>query len=304
MNGDSQPEHRTHLSLMQQIVPTIVTTKHGNVEYAAFGEGPAVVSIHGAMGGYDQSILLAQTIAEAGYFFIAVSRPGYLGTPMTSGRTPEEQADLFAALLDELVIDDTAIMAVSGGGPSAIHFALRHPDRCRGLVLVSTCSGPIEQNPPLMFKLTQLLARIPFFVSMMRRKVENNLEGALGRSIADPVILKRTIADPEVRPLVRDLLLSTYDRMVHRLPGTENDIRITREASYALEDISIPVLVVHGTEDRLVPFEQHAKQHESRIPGAELLALEDGEHVAIFTHRDEVRTRVTQFLKTITSDDP
>ena len=34
----------------------------------------------------------------------------------------------------------------------------------------------------------------------------------------------------------------------------------------------------------------------ARIPGAELLAIEGGDHVAIFTHRDQARARVTRFL--------
>jgi len=54
---------------------------------------------------------------------------------------------------------------------------------------------------------------------------------------------------------------------------------------------------VHGTGDRLVPFTQHAKPLAARVPGAELLAIEGGEHVAIFTHRNEVRARVTRFLR-------
>jgi pimeloyl-ACP methyl ester carboxylesterase len=56
-------------------------------------------------------------------------------------------------------------------------------------------------------------------------------------------------------------------------------------------------LVVHGTDDRLVPFTEHGKLLAARIPGAQLLAVEGGEHMAIFTHRDEVRTRVTRFLR-------
>jgi pimeloyl-ACP methyl ester carboxylesterase len=93
------------------------------------------------------------------------------------------------------------------------------------------------------------------------------------------------------------LLQSTSDRMAQRLPGTENDIRVTRSTAYPLEKIAVPVLVVHGTADRLVPFAQHGQALAARIPGAELLAIEGGEHVAIFTHRAAVQAQVTQFLR-------
>jgi pimeloyl-ACP methyl ester carboxylesterase len=97
--------------------------------------------------------------------------------------------------------------------------------------------------------------------------------------------------------LIEEVLVGVFDRITFRLPGTENDIRITQTTTYPLEEIAVPVLVVHGTEDRLVPFMQHGKLLAARIPGAQLLAVEGGEHMSIFTHRDEVRSRVTRFLR-------
>jgi hypothetical protein len=85
--------------------------------------------------------------------------------------------------------------------------------------------------------------------------------------------------------------MSTFDRAALRLPVTKNDIAVTRATTHPLEQIAVPVLVVHGTGDRLVPFTQHAKPLAARVPGAQLLAIEGGEHVAIFTHRNEVRER-------------
>lgn len=281
---------------MSQVVPTLLTTSRGPVEYASRGDGPTVLALHGAMGGYDQGLILARTIGPPDFRFVAVSRPGYLGTPLAVGRTPEDQADLCADLLDELGVDSTAVMAVSGGGPSALQFALRHPDRCWGLVLVSTCSGKVETRIPLTFYLITLLARWPWFVTAMRRRVEKDPERAARRSIADPVVRARTLQDPEVGPLFTALLSSTSDRMALRLPGTANDIRVTRTTNYPLEQIAVPVLVVHGTADRMVPFAQHAQPLAARISGAELCAIEGGEHVAIFTHRDEVRRLVGAFL--------
>lgn len=81
------------------------------------GHGPAVLALHGAMGGYDQSAILAQALVPDGHRVIAVSRPGYLGTPPAVGTTPEGQADALAALLDALGLADAAVVAVSGGCP-------------------------------------------------------------------------------------------------------------------------------------------------------------------------------------------
>jgi pimeloyl-ACP methyl ester carboxylesterase len=256
-----------------------------------------VLALHGAMGGYDQGLVLGRTIGEPGYRHVAVSRPGYLGTPLSAGRTSDEQADLCVDLLDALGIGRTAVLAVSGGGPCALQFALRHPNRCWGLVLISTCSGRIESRVPLAFHLIKLLARWPWFAAAMHRRAVRNPEAAARRSIPDPVVRARTLQDPDAGPLFTALLRSTSERMALRLPGTENDIRVTRTTTYPLEQIAVPVLVVHGTADPLVPFPRHGRALATRIPGAELLAIEGGEHVAIFTHRAVVRARVTQFLR-------
>ena len=138
--------------LSSRLAPKTAQTALGVVEYVEIGDGPVVVAIHGAMGGYDKSLILAQTIGNAGYRYLAVTRPGYLGTPLSSGKSSEQQGDLIAALLDALNIDKAGVMAVSGGGPSALQFALRHPDRCAGLILASTCAGKIDSPIPFSFK--------------------------------------------------------------------------------------------------------------------------------------------------------
>ncbi|HWU39853.1 MAG TPA: alpha/beta hydrolase, partial [Candidatus Acidoferrum sp.] len=204
--------------------------------------------------------------------------------------------DLLADLLETLGIREAAVMAISGGGPSAMHFALRHRELCWGLVLISTCGGTIDTRVPLSFQFTKLLVRWPTLLALMRRRTLGNLERAARRSITDSVLRMRTVQDSHVGPLLAALMASTLDRTAHRIPGTENDIAVTRSATYPLEQIAVPVLVVHGTADPLVPFKKHAMALVNRIPGAELLALEGGEHAAIFTHRDEVRLRITGFL--------
>ena len=53
--------------LVTQVTPHIVETARGPIEYVDIGKGPVVIPIHGAMGGYDQSLFLAQTIGAEGY---------------------------------------------------------------------------------------------------------------------------------------------------------------------------------------------------------------------------------------------
>ncbi|HEX2948999.1 MAG TPA: alpha/beta hydrolase [Armatimonadota bacterium] len=283
------------------LAPTTTNTRFGPVEYAEFGKGPVVLTLHGAMGGYDQSLLLARTIGDTGFRYIGVSRPGYLGTPLSSGKTSAQQADLCAELLNTLGIESAIIMAVSGGGPCALQFAMRHKQRCRGLVLVSTCGGKMDTKIPFSFNLTKLLVRCPAIANAMQRKAMTNIEQAASRSIPDPVLRTHTLNDPVIGPLFTELLSSTCDRMGQRIHGTENDIAITRSTDYPLESISVPTLIVHGTADQVVPYIQHAKALASRISGAKLVTAEGADHVAIFTHNQELKPQVVQFLHTQSS---
>ena len=115
----------------------VAETARGPMEYRAEGAAPFVLCVHGGPGGYDQGKLVAEAVF-ADFGTIAVSRPGYLRTPLATGRTFEEQADALAALLDALGIDRVAVYGASAGGPPSIHFAGRHPDRIVALLL--TCA--------------------------------------------------------------------------------------------------------------------------------------------------------------------
>lgn len=283
---------------MTETPPRSIETAQGVVECAlAGGDGPIVLALHGAMGGWDQSLLLAQTISEPRFGVVAVSRPGYLGTPLASGRSPEEQADLYARLLDRMGVDRVGVMAVSGGGPSAVHFATRHAHRCWGLVLVSTCGTRVQGRLPFGFHLLRVLGRFGWFNSRVSRQIARDPERAARRSIQNPQQCARTLNDPVVGPLYRALLSSTSSQMARRLQGTVNDVRVTRSRELPLEQVSVPALVVHGDCDRAVPFEQHGQVLARRIPGAELVVAEGGDHVSIFTHRDLIQPRVAAFLR-------
>lgn len=277
--------------------PVILRTPRGMVELACQGEGPAVLLLHGAMGGYDQGLILGRAaLGCPGYRFIAVSRPGYLGTPAASGLAPELQADLCAAALDELSVASVVVIAISGGGQCALQFAIRYPDRCRALVMLSACSAPIPGAVPFRFHLFRLATRIPWMATAIQRRAAAHPEEAAARSIPDPVLRERTLNNPEVGPLFRALQSSVMDRMAARMPGTHNDIRWSRAPfNYPVESIRVPVLVIHGTEDEAAPFAA-AESLASRVAGAELLAIEGGRHVSLFTHNALIRERLWRLL--------
>jgi pimeloyl-ACP methyl ester carboxylesterase len=276
--------------------PCGIETRAGAVECAVEGTGPPVLTLHGGAGGCDQGLLLAASAVGEGVRVVAPSRPGYLGTPLAAGPSPAEQADIYADILDSLGIDDAAVIAVSGGGPSALEFALRHPGRCRRLVLVSACTRRLEFELPLRFHVMKLLARWPALARVLMSGAVRDPVRAIRRSIADPQARAALLADPVASSLFSALQLTIAGRLAQRIPGTENDHKHCHEADgWPLERIAVPTLAIHGTADRIVGFD-HAQGVAALVPGAELMAIEGGEHVCLFTHRRAIQTRVRAFL--------
>ena len=68
---------------------------------------------------------------------IMVDRPGFGLSTRLPGHRVIDVADDYAALLDHLHLDSVAVVGISGGGPHALAFAVRHPDRVRALSVVA-----------------------------------------------------------------------------------------------------------------------------------------------------------------------
>jgi pimeloyl-ACP methyl ester carboxylesterase len=142
----------------------------------------------------------------------------------------------------------------------------------------------------------KILARFPWLAALMRIRRERDQDRGAIRAIADEAVRARTLAHPDAGPLFRELQSSTMSNLGHRLPGTLNDMEQFRDMSpLPIAGIAAPILVIHGTGDRIVPF-AHARRVADEAPNAELMAIEGGEHVSIFTHIDEIRARVEAFL--------
>ena len=263
----------------------IIETSKGPVEALVTGDGPAVVVLHGALGGYDRAQVYSYP--EAGFKFICLSRPGYLRTPLSSGETAEEQADLTAALLDSLGIKKACVIACSAGGPPAIQFALRHPDRCWGLVMGNAINAPLSRMHGLITPVARTFFGWDWFTWFgVNRAVLFLLRPNFGL---------QTFGDSDKQAHIKAMLDSMHPTSM-RKAGLLNDMtQLQDQNGYPLEEISVPVLVIHGTADIVVPYSQGQTSAE-RIPGAEFLSIEGGTHLCFISHQDIVKNKLVEFL--------
>ncbi|HEX3641611.1 MAG TPA: alpha/beta hydrolase [Ktedonobacteraceae bacterium] len=263
---------------------SVIETALGPVEYCMRGEGPAILVAHGSPGGYDQGSAFSKLVGGQ-HTFIAVSRPGYLRTPLTMGETPVAQADMYVALLDALAIEQATIVGISGGGPSAIQFALRYPTRCSSLVMISGVAQRYAE-----WELKQALS---FPVRLFKQLYEKIIT-------FDP-LLYLLLPFAKLLPdafATADFLCSVtqYDL---RKTGYENDMKqFAAISDYPLEQITAPTFVVHAKGDREVPF-SHAKVLSDKVPNVKLLTIAGGSHMAFYTHAAIVMPELRTFLRSM-----
>lgn len=272
----------------------IANTGHGPVEYITWGEGPPVLVIHGAGGGFDQGRLIARAFGGDGFHWIAPSRFGYLGSPMPSDASTAAQADAFAELLDHLGFERVSVVALSGGVPPALQFAERHPNRIARLVLLSSAPftpyAPDVQQRPLPDWLYQsLFGSDTVYWALLKLN-----RGALEQAFDVRPELRANMPDEE-RVFLTDLV-DAFLPASARMAGVLNEgAAIDPSASYALERIAAPTLIVHARDDHINQF-AIATALAERIPGAAFMPLETGGHALIGRHA-AVRARVASFLR-------
>jgi pimeloyl-ACP methyl ester carboxylesterase len=270
----------------------VVQTAKGPIEYAELGHGPAVLMIHGTPGGYDQTYqILKVDNAETGVLrYIIPSRPGYLRTPLSVGKTPKEQAEAFAALLDVLKIEKVAVLGGSGGGPSAIEFAALYPDRCEALILEEAVSMQIKERQP------------SFLEAAIKNTVGNDFSVWLIKDRFTAGLQATGPKDPKITAITTAIFNSTVPS-ASREAGTENDTaQFAKMADLPLASIRCPTLILQGTADQNVPVAQAEFSH-AQIAGSQLVELPGEEHWMVITKHKELGKLVHSFLVEHTSSD-
>ena len=296
--GVSYESYRRELALERLRVSVgseLVQTACGPIEFASRGEGPVLLVVHGAGGGYDQGLDLAGSLAGPGLRVVAMSRFGYLRTPLPADASPGAQADAHACLLDALKIGRAAVLGVSAGAPSALQLALRHPARVTRLVLlVPLAYAPsegrkMEISPAARFMYEWGIKSDLLFWVAAKAAPATVVRTVLG---TPPGLLER--AAPEERSRVEEIARHILP-VSERQAGLLNEARIAASlARYDLGRIAAPTLVLSAADDLYGTYES-GRYTAQQIPGARFVGYPDGGH-ALVGRNAQALTEIKAFL--------
>jgi pimeloyl-ACP methyl ester carboxylesterase len=275
----------------------LVKTPCGSIEYGDVGAGPVIFAIHGAGGGFDQSLDLAKVLLDSGFRVVAPSRFGYLRTPLPSDASPAAQADAHACLLDALKLRKVIVVGGSMGAPSAMQLCLRHRDHCSALFLLFPIAySPPPNDPPPRIS--------PFTQSLMDATLKSDFIFWAASKFARDRVIATILATPpadfknaslEEQPRVLEKLRN-IEPISWRQQGLRNDRAVAPSIPrYQLEQITVPTLVICAENDLFGTFigGRYTAEH---IPGARFVGYPNGGHLLV-GHGNDVRRELAQFLR-------
>jgi pimeloyl-ACP methyl ester carboxylesterase len=224
------------------------------------GEGDPIVYLHGGGGLHLNRAL--ELLAES-FRMVAIEIPGFGGTPAnTRTATLDELAETLAHAVAAAGVEERyTLLGTSFGGATALHIALRHPERVSALVLESPAAfRPAGWSPPRPADLPRALFAHP--------------ERTPPREPPSPELLGKQQA------LVRRLLDSIDE------PALRERLR----------GVSVPTLVVFGTEDGMLPPEM-GRTYRELMPNCSFVLVYDAAHELGSDRPEAIAALVSDFAR-------
>lgn len=269
-----------------------ITVKDGTViHFKDWGTGTPVVFSHGwplqGDAWEDQMMFLA----SHGYRVIAHDRRGHgLSSQPWQGNNMDTYADDLAALLDALDIKGATLVGHSTGGGEVAHYIGRHGEkRVAKAVLVGAV-------PPQMVQSPTNPGGLPMSV----------FDGIRASVLADRSQFFKDLSGPFYGANRPGSKVTQGQRDTFWLQGMQCGIKNAydcikefSEVDYTadLKKITVPTLVVHGSDDQIVPIDAAGKASAKIIKNAKLIIYEGAPHGLPTTHKDRLNEDLLAFIK-------
>jgi pimeloyl-ACP methyl ester carboxylesterase len=253
-------------------------------------DAPAILLLHGASANSgDMLLALGPTLARSSRV-IVVDRPGHGWSDRPGGRadsSPARQAALIRQAIDAIGVERAVVVGHSWSGALATAFALDHPDRTAGLVLLGGATHPWSTGVAWYNTVASDSRLAPLF----NRIVAPAAVSVLLDKGAEAVFSPNTMPDDYVRRTGTALLLrpSEFQANAEDLVDLV-DFVSAQQARYPL--IRVPTTIIHGDADTVVSPEIHSKALARQVAGSRLVMLPDVGHMPHHARRETVAAEI------------
>jgi pimeloyl-ACP methyl ester carboxylesterase len=261
-----------------------VTVGGRRVHYWRQGAGPSVVLIHGANGNLrDWTFHLAGELAQH-HDVIAFDRPSHGYTDgVTPGGDPHAQAALLRDAAAALGVNHPLIAGHSYGGAVALAWALDAPTDVAGLCLIAAPSHEWEGTAGRLYELLDA----PVIGAALTATLPPLIGPRIVRTRLPCIFTPQTMPEDYPAHLGAPLALRR-----HTIRATAADISrlkgVIRRMIPRYPSLTMPIEMIHGTADTIVPSEIHAEHLIRAVPNGTLTRLDGVGHMPHHTHPQSV----------------
>jgi pimeloyl-ACP methyl ester carboxylesterase len=266
-----------------------------NIHYKKYGDGePVFILLHGFGASLFSWREVTKPLAEIGTV-IAYDRPafGLTERPMEwEGENPysqEAQIELVIGLMDALGVEKAILVGNSAGGTISMLTALKYPERVESLILVDPAvyagGGAPAWSRPLL-KTPQMNRVGPLIARQIQTRGPELVEVAWH----DPSKITPDVMEGYQKPL----RVENWDKALWYLTVSSRESGLV----VRLSEFTLPILVITGDDDRIVPTEQSVRL-AGELPNAELVVIPQSGHVPHEETPVEFMQAVIQFLETL-----
>jgi len=235
------------------------------------GQGPPLILVPGLDG---TALLFYRQIPLLSPLFRVITFP----LPDDSGFTMASLIADLHRLAEEVAPGEKVFLCgESFGGALSLSYALAHPERLTGLVIVN--SFPVIRQRVRLRLAPQLLRAIPWgTMTVMRRFTEFKIHSP------------HTLPE-DLQEFYRRTRLVRKDGYIRRL-----EILQTYDIRERLGEIETPTLFLAGDRDHLLPSVKEARFMAARMPSATVQVLEGFGHICLITHDFNLREHIEAWL--------
>jgi pimeloyl-ACP methyl ester carboxylesterase len=234
-----------------------------------------------------------QDATARGLRLISYDRPGYGGSSPQPGRTVADCASDVRAICAELGIDRLATWGISGGGPHVLACAALLPDLVTAAASLASLAPYGADGLDYFAGMGQGNVDDIHLVltdeTAARAKVDKDREELMATSPGDAVAAMESLLTPADAAVLQGelaeyLTVSGQDGLGPGSEGWWEDNCTLRPWGFDLASITVPVLLLHGSQDMFVPF-GHGEWLAAHIPGVEARLLDSDGHLTLLENR-------------------